>query len=257
MKALVTGANGYLGRNLVDFLTKEGWQIVPCDLPECDITRPLRACVVDCVFHLAAIPGVEACSRDPLKAFAVNVVGSYHVVDFALGLEVPIIFASSQAAKHDSWYGQTKRWIEELLLETTPPRAPAKILRFTNIYGGKGFLEKKKTVVANFIRWYKEGKPLVIHGNGRQKRNFIHVEDACHALLAAVTCLKGSFIVDIGGCDTITINKLASFFPNAEIEFEKDHPTGPKKVDVDLKATEDFLGFTPQHKLEDYIKEVL
>ncbi len=57
-------------------------------------------------------------------------------------------------------------------------------LRFSNAYGPRSL--HKRSVVAAWLRAAIGGEPIVIHGDGRQTRDFIHVDDLASAVVAAL-----------------------------------------------------------------------
>jgi UDP-glucose 4-epimerase len=59
------------------------------------------------------------------------------------------------------------------------------VTRFSNAYGPHS--RHKTNVIPTFIRAIGEGRPLVVHGDGDQTRDFVFVEDLCAGLLAAAT----------------------------------------------------------------------
>jgi GDP-4-dehydro-6-deoxy-D-mannose reductase len=85
MKALVTGAGGFVGRHLVRELRDAGWRVLtadrrgPVDLPGDLLTIPLRGVSVDVVFHLAGFANPSASVSEPADAWAGNAVATQRV----------------------------------------------------------------------------------------------------------------------------------------------------------------------------------
>jgi GDP-4-dehydro-6-deoxy-D-mannose reductase len=85
MKALVTGAGGFVGRHLVRELRDAGWRVLtsdrrgPVDVPGDLLTVPLRGVSVDVVFHLAGFANPSASISDPSDAWAGNAVATQRV----------------------------------------------------------------------------------------------------------------------------------------------------------------------------------
>jgi len=178
---LVTGGEGYIGSNLKDFFKREGWNFISYDYKNLQDIRAkaiLKAFIekADAVVHLAAISGVEACQKNPLVASDIMIDGTYNVIELCKKYQIPVWYASSfAAAKPTNMYGILKR-AGELLCKSYNQ---AYILRISNVYGGKRYLELKNSVIAKWTKAIQRGEPITIYGDGRQTRDFIHVKDVC------------------------------------------------------------------------------
>jgi UDP-glucose 4-epimerase len=147
-------------------------------------------------------------------AFEVNVRGTYNLLKTLRGR---IIFASTSAVYGEatkpeideahaanplSSYGSTK-FRAEKLVELHDDYA---VFRFSNIYGYG--LMHKRTVTDIFIESALKQQPLVIHGDGRQRRDFVHINDALHAYWQAMNT-NYCGIYNIGGNEALSINDIA------------------------------------------------
>ena len=259
-KVFLTGSRGYIGTNVSNFLERKGLKVLHCDLPDCDIVNLNHLPEIpDAIVHLAAVTGVEKCKKDPVYCFTVNVIGSYNVITLALTNKIPIIIISSQAAKYTnaSYYGFTKRCAERYALQLFNFGLKGVILRPSNVYGGSLFLEKKDTVIARFIKRYKEGKPLIIYGDGRQHRNFLHVEDLCKAIWMCLMKFEErdyiQDILDIVSLDTLTINDVADLFENAKKVYDKNGYVGSRDVNFNAIKTLYKIEYKPRMYLQEWI----
>ena len=82
MRVVVTGAAGFIGTQLSNFLRARGQQVTEIDLAQCDIrdTEKLRAALAvarpEQIYHLAAQPNVRDSWRDPVHTWQTNVFGT-------------------------------------------------------------------------------------------------------------------------------------------------------------------------------------
>ena len=235
MKILVTGGSGFIGMNLVQLLQAEGHDVGVLDVSRSKVLdqvghagpRFLGADVrspggvwqivrdADAVVHLAAMSGILACQESPAEAFEVNVAGTLNVLEacrrslaLAQSCRRFVLASSAAAPASKTIYGAQKRSCEALATSYHHAHGLDTVsLRFTNIYGP--WSDKKITAVPAMLSKVLAGEELEISGNGQQARDFIHVEDVCHAILAAVTApdVDGE-VVGVGTGNLVSINEL-------------------------------------------------
>jgi len=240
---LVTGNLGYIGKNLCQRLEREKIEYVPFDLRNGEDVRnrgqlKKKAKGVDLVYHLAAQVGVPQCEEYPLEAYETNVRGTFNV----LNLDAKVVFASSFASMNpDSVYGLTKLVGEKLVLD-----AGGTVLRLSNVYGGPNFFEEKDTVISRFIRAKKEGRKAEIYGDGRQTRDFIHVQDVVDSLIKAQN-YNGLHNVCTG--ERTSVLELAEMI-GVDYKHEEARENDPKHPGSGVEPSELV---NPKRNLEDWI----
>ncbi len=224
MNFLITGAAGFLGSALANQLAREGHQVRGLDdlstgdpqalSPDMHFTRgdvsdrpKLWTLLqeVDVVYHLAARVSVPESVLYPRDYNLVNVGGTVALMEAMRDVGVRrVVLASSGAV-----YGDLG---EQPLAETaTPnPRSPYAVsklaaeyyvrtigglwgietvgLRIFNAYGpGQHMPASHPPVVPYFLRQALRSGTLVVHGDGRQTRDYVYVDDVVSAMVAAST----------------------------------------------------------------------
>ncbi len=125
MKAVVTGASGFVGRELVRYLRESGDEVVELDRASgADVTDPgaMRAAVArsrpDAVYHLAAVSHVAVSWSAPLEVFRVNAEGALNVLRACAeaGVERVLVVGSAEE------YGAVRE--EDLPLSEEAPLRP-------------------------------------------------------------------------------------------------------------------------------------
>ncbi|MBN7774069.1 NAD-dependent epimerase/dehydratase family protein [Clostridium aminobutyricum] len=188
MKILITGANGFIGKNLIVELKNKGYQ----DLYLCarnTTAAELEQYTSDCdfVFHLAGI-------NRPLTEEEFH-TGNVQFTETLLQLlkkqnnKAPIIFASSKQAMQENAYGKSKLSAEQALLEYEK-EAPDKVFiyRLSNVFG-KWCKPNYNSVVATFCHNIAHDLSIQIH-NESSELNLIYIDDIIEewiSLLEGVT----------------------------------------------------------------------
>ncbi|MBK8905712.1 MAG: NAD-dependent epimerase/dehydratase family protein [Anaerolineaceae bacterium] len=219
-KICVTGGAGFIGANLVRLLRQEGYAVrvldnfatgqrsyldgLDIELMEGDMMDEavVAAAVagMDGVVHLAAQTSVPDSVEDPFYDCRLNVLGTLNLLEACRRANIArFVFASSNAPlgrqrppAHEeqaplpiSPYGASKLAGEGYCLAYHGTWGLGTIvLRFANLYGP--FSGHTKGVVAQFLKNIAAGRPLEIHGDGQQTRDFIYVVDLCRAILLAL-----------------------------------------------------------------------
>ncbi len=87
MRAVVTGAGGFVGRWLTAHLAASGDDVVALGHADLDVTDPgavearMAELRPDAVYHLAAVAAASDARRDPVRAFEVNVLGTIGLLE--------------------------------------------------------------------------------------------------------------------------------------------------------------------------------
>ncbi len=174
MKALITGARGFIARNLAVHLRERDVEVLELTRDSPAGTLGAMLASADFVFHLA---GVNR-PTDPAEFITGNVDLTRELADAlaALGRPVPVAFASSTRAEVAGPYGDSKRRAEEILLASgTACGSPVYLYRLPNVFG-KWSQPNYNSVVATFCHNIARDLPVSIHDPGAQVR-LVYVDD--------------------------------------------------------------------------------
>lgn len=267
---LVTGSRGYIGEELVNFLTMMGCGVRVIDkhcgygrrVEEVDLDDYLDA---DVVVHLAALSGIKACEDNQEEAVKSNVIATNRLMEWCQRNGKKMFFASSAAANNpkSSVYAFTKYLGEQYAYNLNLNHdADIFVLRFSNVFGGEKYLEKKNSVVASLIKQraacLENLDPVVftITGDGTQTRDFVHVDDVVNVIWELRNTPVKPTHVDVCTGVNIPINNLArAIYPNARINYVE----GGAGVHSSPGNTSFLsnMGILPDYrKLEEYLEEM-
>jgi UDP-2-acetamido-2,6-beta-L-arabino-hexul-4-ose reductase len=134
MKILVTGAKGFIGKNLCLILREEGHEVFEYDVGSTDDDLRNYTHSADFVIHLAGV------NRPlfPEEFLDGNVNFTKKLLDFLdqYGHKAPIIFSSSTQAALDNPYGKSKKMAEDQLFEYSKKTGtPVYVYRLYNVFG--------------------------------------------------------------------------------------------------------------------------
>ena len=251
---------------------------LPVDLREGSVTdagavrRAVRGS--EAIVHLAAMSGVAPSVARPRRDFSINVEGTFNVVDAARRASVErVVFASSGAVLaaarpplHEELpprplapYGASKLYGEAVLQAFATYGIVGVALRFSNVYGP--FCAHKKSVVAEFLRRALRRRPLVIYGEGRQTRDFLHVDDVVLAVGRALRTRRTS-VYQLGTGQETSILALARLVARVadvplELERRPPRPGEAARNYADVSSAARALRWRPKVALEDGLASTL
>ena len=181
MKVLVTGANGFIGKNLqLHLAEKGGFEVVPFtrEHTEQDLAGLLGG--VDWIVHLAGINRPQ----DPVE-FTTGNAGLTQALCNAVkatGQNIPIIYTSSIQAERDNDYGSSKREAEDSLLALHKANGnPVNIYRLPNVFG-KWARPNYNSAVATFCHNIARDLPVQIN-DPDAVINLVYVDDVIASFL--------------------------------------------------------------------------
>lgn len=293
-KVLITGGLGFIGTNLAPPLSvsrqvevvDNGSRSSPTGrvqlagkalLHDGDILEPARLGAplrdASAVVHLAAFGSVVESVAEPGGNFTVNVEGTLNVLRAAVVCRVRrFVFASTGGAligdatppvnEHSlprpiSPYGASKLCGEAYCHAFAGSYGlEAVCLRFGNVYGPHS--AHKKGAVTTFIKALMRDEPIVIYGDGSASRDYIHVDDLCAGIEAALD-------VPVAGCEVFhlasgrettvfeladTLRKLAGK-PHHPIEFRPARAGEVARNFATYDKAREKFGFEPKWRVED------
>jgi UDP-2-acetamido-2,6-beta-L-arabino-hexul-4-ose reductase len=177
-RILVTGADGFVGRNLCVRLRELGFELLPITRRAGDVAAAAR--VADAIIHLAG----SNRPADPADFMAVNRDFSVRLGEalVATGRAVPLIVASTQKALDDNDYGRSKLAGEQALVAAgAATGSPVHVFRLPNIFG-KWSRPNYNSGVATFCHNIARDLPIEVHDPASPLR-LVYIDDVVEAFV--------------------------------------------------------------------------
>ncbi|MEB2348869.1 MAG: NAD-dependent epimerase/dehydratase family protein [Comamonadaceae bacterium] len=215
MRVLITGADGFIGKNLKLHLAERRNVEVRCFTRANEVAElPQLLQEVDFVFHLAGVNRPE----DPAEFAFGNadltaaLAAALCTVAQSTGKRIPLIYASSTQAERDNPYGRSKRAAEEALFAAARSHGlPAHVFRLPNVFG-KWCRPNYNSAVATFCHNTARGLPVQVN-DPAAKLTLVYVDDvvACflHLMDGADAAVDAQGFATVTPQYTTTVGELA------------------------------------------------
>lgn len=279
-KVLVTGGCGFIGRNVTTELIKRGYDVdvidnlfigkeakipVGCNFLSGDVRMiELPEKSYKYIFHLAAISRIQPSFKLPVLTFNVNVNGTKNIVEYATKIGAKLIYAGSSSKHHNpelSPYAMSKHIGEEWCkMYKKVFDLDCEIVRFYNVYGQGELVDSHMAaVIGIFRKQIMDNKPITIHGDGEQRRDFTHIDDIVDGLIrVAESNEKSQDAWELGTGKNYSINEVYDMFnkrysgkliknqlPDVEGNYRETLRINDEAINR--------LGWDPKDKLKEYI----
>jgi UDP-glucose 4-epimerase len=302
-KVLVTGGAGFIGSNLVEALLVRGDEVRVLDnfatggranlaslgreveVVEGDLRSYERVHTavrgVELVFHQGALGSVPRSVQDPLTSTAVNVEGTVNVLLAARDEGVRRVVAASSSSVYGD--GGAFPRVETQAPNPISPYAVAKLaaerfcvsftrvygietvaLRYFNVFGPRQDpTSQYAAVVPRFIEAVAAGRPVTIHGDGEQSRDFTYVENVVAAnLLASDAAGAAGRVLNIATGGSQSVNELAETVGRllgrpVEKTFGPAQPGDVRESWADVDAAREAIGYTPKVGFEEGLQRTI
>lgn len=296
MKVLVTGGAGFIGSHFAKRLAAAGDEVVVLDkltysgnranldgaaieFVEGDICDPEAVAEAGAgaaaVVNFAAETHVDRSILGAAEFVETDVLGTYVLLSWARDAGVRLVQVSTDEVYGDVPEGRSSR--EDDPLRPSSPYSASKaggdlqvlaavrtfgvdacITRGANTYGPNQYPEK---LVPLFVTNALDGEPLPVYGDGRQRREWLHVDDHCAAVELVLRRGDAGEVYNVGGeeHENLELTRRILELTGADdslVRHVDDRPGHDRRYSLDdskLRA----LGWSPRLPLEDGLAETV
>ena len=290
--SLVTGAAGFIGSNLVDYLLKHGHSVVCVDNESAnndkfywnDKTINVSGDItnykfmknvftnVEYVFHLAAESRLQPSIENPIQAVEKNCVGTTVMLQCAREAGVKrFVYSSTSSGYGNNPYPNVETQPDDCLNPYSASKVSGEkfckmytdlygletvVLRYFNVFGDRSPQRGQYApVIGIFQRQRDTGEPLTIVGDGSQRRDFVHVEDVARAnYLASLMPLRGheGEVFNVGTGSAYSIQQIADAISDDQVYIPKR--SGEMETTfADITKIGEVIGWKPEIDVIDWI----
>ena len=294
---VVTGGNGFLGRNVVDAFNQAGAKVIAPRRSEADLTQPGVALELftkykpSHVVHLAArVGGIGYNQIAPAPLYLDNLMMGTHTIEAAraVGVEKTVLlgtvcsypkFTPVPFREESIWDGYPEETnapygiAKKALLVHAQVNAQQYGQRFaflipTNLFGpGDKFHPDVSHVIPALIKKCVEAKEqnlekIDVWGTGSASRDYLYVKDAARAILLAAELHDSSEPLNLGNNREITIRETAETIARivgvtVELVWDSSRPDGQPRRRVDASRAERELGWRATMNFEEGLGETV
>lgn len=263
--------------NLDSVAADPGYRFIKGDI--CDpaaVAEAMAGC--DLVVHFAAESHVDRSIYEPAASIETNVKGTFVLLQVARELNIrrfvhistdevygdmyPEAFADETSPlRPSSPYSSSKAGADLLVLSYVRTYGfPALITRSSNNYGPYQFPEKfLPLMITNAL----DNRPLPIYGDGKQQRDWLHVEDNCRGVLAVLERGRIGEVYNLGGVDIEQNLSIARRLlramgkPETLLSYVRDRPGHDRRYALKCEKAKAELDWKPAISLEEGLSQTI
>ncbi len=263
--------------NLESAVDNPNYEFVKGDI--CDaaaVEAAMHGC--DVVIHFAAESHVDRSIYEPAPVIQTNVTGTFILLEVSRKIsvsrfvhvstdevygDIPAgVFADENFPLRPSSPYSASKAAADLLVRSyiRTYKFPAVITRSSNNYGPYQFPEKfVPLMITNAIG----DKALPVYGDGKQQRDWLHVEDNCRGILSVLEKGKIGEVYNIGGLDLeenlTLVRRILKLTRKSEslVSHVEDRPGHDRRYALNCKKIDAELGWSPAISLEDGLRRTI
>ena len=230
----------------------------------------------DAVINLAAWAGVRRSVESPWVYIDTNVTGTLNLLELCKEFGVNKFVLSSTS----SLYGKDNHMPYREDANTDRPLSPyaaskksaealcytyhylyeidVTVFRYFTVYGRAG---RPDMSLFRFVKWISEGEPVVVFGNGQQKRDFTYVDDIARGTILGLKPL-GYEVINLGSDTPVVLMDAIRLIERltgreANLVSKPRHPADVLATWADIGKAEQLLGWRPRVRFEEGVERLV